>query len=93
LIYSTALSKKWNLALVAAMIDHSYLQVRNHQINSYGFTAGTTRSLNNGLLYTIGVEAGTRGTTQSNLVKENYFQLSLTLSFRDYLFSKGRKYD
>lgn len=78
---------------LGAFIDNSYLQVRNHQISNYGFTAGTTRSLNNGLLYTIGAEAGTRGTTQSNLVKENYFQLSLTLSFRDYLFSKGRKYD
>jgi hypothetical protein len=78
---------------LGAFIDNSYLQVKNYQISSYGFTAGTTRSLNNGLLYTIGAEAGTRGTIQSNLIKENYFQLSLTLSFRDYLFSKGRKYD
>jgi hypothetical protein len=52
-----------------------------------------TRSLNNGLLYTIGAEVGKRGTEQANLIKENYFQLSLTLSFRDFLFSKGRKYD
>ncbi|MCU7548330.1 hypothetical protein OCK74_04350 [Chitinophagaceae bacterium LB-8] len=78
---------------LGAFINNSYLQVKNYQINDYGITAGLTRSLNNGLLYTIGAEAGTRGTINSNLIKENYVQLSLTLSFRDYLFSKGRKYD
>lgn len=78
---------------LGAFINNSYLQVKSHQISNYGITAGLSRSLNNGLLYTIGAEAGSRGTIQSGLIKENYFQLSLILSFRDYLFSKGQKYD
>jgi hypothetical protein len=86
----TAQKKAFQLG---AFMNNSYLRVKSYQINDFGFTAGFTRSLNNGLLYTIGAEAGTRGTIQSNLIKENYVQLSLSLSFRDFLYSKGRRYD
>ena len=29
----------------------------------------------------------------NSLVKENYFQFTLSLSYREVLYSKGRKYD
>jgi hypothetical protein len=74
-------------------ISNSYLQVRNNQIKEFGVTAGMGGMLGRGLLYSLSGEYGVRGTTNMNLIKENYFQFTLTLSYRDFLFSKGRKYD
>ncbi|MGZ8551457.1 MAG: hypothetical protein ACXWV2_12375, partial [Chitinophagaceae bacterium] len=71
----------------------SYLQVRNEPIKEFGFTAGMGGIIGKGLLYTLSLEAGSRGTTQQKLIKENYVQLSFSFSFRDFLASQGRKYD
>lgn len=38
----------------------------------------------------IGLEYGQRGTTQNNLIKENYFNVSVGLSFNDLWFVKRR---
>ncbi|MEI6946876.1 hypothetical protein V9K67_06695 [Paraflavisolibacter sp. H34] len=78
---------------LGAFYNSSYLQVSNQPIRDYGVTAGLSRSLRNGLLYTVSAEAGTRGTIQSGLIKENYVQLSLSLSFRDFLYSKGHRFN
>ena len=78
---------------LGAFIRNSYLQVRNQPINEFGFTAGMGGALNSSLLYTIAAEAGSRGTTQAGLIKENYVQLTLGLSFRDFLFSKGHRFN
>jgi hypothetical protein len=40
----------------------------------------------------IGVEYGSTGTTKSNLVKEDFFNINLSLSFNDKWFQK-RKID
>jgi hypothetical protein len=72
---------------------NSYLQIRNEPIREYGITAGIGGVLKNGLLYTIAVEGGSRGTTRQKLIKENYVQLSFTFSYRDLLRSKGRRFD
>lgn len=40
----------------------------------------------------IGLEYGKRGTTKSNLIQENYFSLSIGISFNDRWFEK-RKFD
>lgn len=40
----------------------------------------------------IGLEAGSRGTTNAGLIKENYYNISVGLSFNDRWFIK-RKYD
>ncbi len=40
----------------------------------------------------IGLEYGQRGTTKNTLIKENYFNVSVGLSFNDFWFIK-RKYD
>ncbi|MEI9809295.1 MAG: hypothetical protein WDO16_16305 [Bacteroidota bacterium] len=78
---------------LGAFFNNSCLQVRSQPITEFGFTAGMGGAINSSLLYTIAVEAGSRGTTQAKLIKENYVQLTIGFSFHDFLFSKGRKYD
>ena len=78
---------------VGAFYNNSYLQVRNEPVKEFGFTAGMGGVLGKGLLYTLALEAGSRGTTRQKLIKENYVQLSASFSLREFLASKGRKYD
>jgi hypothetical protein len=72
---------------------NSYLQIRNEPINEFGLTAGMGGVIGKGLLYTLSLEAGSRGTTRQNLIKENYVQMTFSFSYREFLASKGRKYD
>lgn len=74
-------------------ISNSYLRVNNMPVNEFGITAGMGGRLNSNLLYTLSLEGGKRGTTKADLIKENFLQLTLSLTYRDFLFSKGRKYD
>lgn len=74
-------------------VRNSYLQINNRPINEYGITGGMGGAFNNSLLYNIALEAGSRGTLQAGLIKENYVQFTFGLSFRDFLFSKGHKYN
>lgn len=78
---------------VGAFLHNSYLQIRNEPIKEYGLTVGMGGSISGSLLYTLSAEIGKRGTTRANLIRENYVQLTIGLSYRDYLFSKGRKYN
>ena len=78
---------------MGAYVNNSYLQVQNHQINEYGITGGFSSSSKTGMLYTISAEGGVRGTTSSNLIKENFVQLTFSLSFREFLYSQGHKYN
>lgn len=71
----------------------SYLRVKNTPLDEFGGTMGFGSYLSGKLSYGISLEAGRRGTMANNLIKENYVQLTLSLSFREFLFSKGRKYD
>jgi hypothetical protein len=45
------------------------------------------------LLYALSIEGGKRGTTAAGLIRENFFQLTISLTYRDFLFSKGKKYE
>ncbi|MDT9081499.1 hypothetical protein RSW80_26085, partial [Escherichia coli] len=69
------------------------LQISNKSVNEFGITAGMGGVLGRNLIYTLAIEAGQRGTTQQNLIRENYGQLTISLSYRDFFLSKGRKYD
>ena len=77
---------------VGAYYNSGYLYVNNKQISDYGVTIGTAGNIKN-LLYNLSLDVGQRGTRSANLIRENYFQFTLGLSYRDFLFSKGRKYD
>jgi hypothetical protein len=78
---------------LGGFFNNSYLQVRNEPIREFGITAGMGGFLSNNLFYTISLEAGQRGTKAQNLIKENYIQATFTFAYRDFLQSKGRKYD
>lgn len=78
---------------VGSFFNQSYLQIRNKPIYEYGFTAGMGGILGQGLLYNVALEGGSRGTTQQKLIKENYVQLTLSFTYRDLLYTKGKKYD
>lgn len=73
--------------------NNSYLRVRNTPINEIGGSIGYGGYLTGSLFYGLSVEAGRRGTIVNGLIKENYVQGTLTLSLREFLFSKGHKYD
>jgi long-subunit fatty acid transport protein len=78
---------------IGAFYNSASLRVRGQPINEYGVTAGMGGAVNGSLLYSLSVEAGTRGTSQAGLIKENFLQVTLGFTFRDFLFSKGRKYN
>ena len=74
-------------------VNNSYLQVNNTAIDEFGITAGMGGKVTGNLLYTLSLEGGKRGTTANNLIRENFLQFTFTLTYRDFLFSKGHKYD
>jgi len=73
--------------------ENSYLKLNNHQIKEYGISFGAgfpfpkSKSTAN-----FAIEFGKKGTTQDNLVRDNYTKLSLYLNLYDYWFVK-RKFD
>ena len=74
--------------------SNSYLQVNGNQIADYGGTIGAGfNSLKNGLGMSAALTVGSKGTTSMNLIKENYTQFSLTISYRDFWFTAKKKYD
>lgn len=75
------------------------LMVNNQSINDFGITFGLGIPLRrysdafaNFSNINIGFEYGRRGTKNSNLIQEDYFNISLSLSFNDKWFQR-RKYN
>lgn len=71
--------------------DRTYHNIYGHSIDKMGVAVGlglpimrTMTSCN------IAIEFGTMGTTSDNLVKENYFNISVGMSIRDRWFVKRR---
>jgi hypothetical protein len=73
--------------------NSGYLQVRNTPIREYGFTAGMGGALSHSLLYGLSLEAGVKGTKAAGLIRETYLGFTLNITYRDFLYSKGRRYD
>jgi hypothetical protein len=92
------LVEKWNRLTekrffqVGGFVDNSYLSVKSHQVNEFGFTMGYGSNYKN-LLYNISLEVGKRGTISDGLIKENYIQFTIGIGWNDLFFSKGKKYD
>lgn len=64
------------------------------EINNFGMSFGLSLPLNNQLSnLNLGLEYGKRGTLDNNLIKENYFNLRLSLSLNDVNWFKKRKID
>ena len=71
--------------------SNSYLMVNDHQLKDYGITFGVglpvkTLKTSFNLAFTL----GTRGTTEYNLVKENYGILTFNVTLHDLWFRKRR---
>jgi hypothetical protein len=74
--------------------NNSYLQLNQEQLKDYGITLGIGgNSKRNSMGYQLSVEVGSRGTLDKGLIKENYSQVTFTLAYRDFWFTKGRKYE
>ncbi len=69
----------------------TYLNLRNTQINEFGISFGfgfpIPRSLST---INLGIEIGRRGTTASNLIQENFINISLGVSVWERWFVKSR---
>lgn len=73
--------------------ENTGLNINDQTINDFGISFGLGLPLGNGISNAnIGFEYGKKGTTQNNLVKENYFNLMISLSLNDRWFNQ-RKYD
>jgi hypothetical protein len=70
---------------------NSYLMVNDYQLDDYGITFGVGLPINS-LKTSINVAftLGTRGTTEYNLVKENYGIITFNVTLHDLWFRKRR---
>ncbi|HVS98617.1 MAG TPA: hypothetical protein VHE54_19125, partial [Puia sp.] len=69
----------------------SYLAVNGKQLNDMGISLGIgVNSLKSPLAYNIVFQYGVRGTTENNLIRENYMNLSFILNFGAVWYTKGR---
>ena len=71
------------------------LNINNESIKEFGISFGVGLPVGDIRLFSnanLGFEIGKRGTTNSNLIKENFVNFQLSLSLNDRWFNK-RKYD
>jgi len=76
---------------VGGYFSNYYLQVNGHQLEDYGMTFGVglpVRSLKSSI--NVAFTLGTRGTTEYNLVKENYGIITFNVTLHDLWFRKRR---
>lgn len=73
--------------------NDSYLKISGQQLNDVGGTIGAGFNSLKGLSLMAALEVGKRGTTNNGLIRENYTQISLTLSYRDFWYTKIKRYD
>ena len=72
--------------------NNSYLKVYNQQINDKGFTIGAgVNSKRSTLSYNFAFEYGIRGT--QSLIREQYTSFTIGISYKDFWYTKGKKYD
>ena len=72
----------------------SYLQINGKQIDDRGITAGFgVNSLKSPLAYSMVFQYGIRGTTENELIRQNYFALTFMVNFGQIWYTKGKKFD
>lgn len=70
---------------------NSYLMVNDYQLDDYGITFGVGLPINSiKTSINVAVTLGTRGTTEYNLVKENYGIITFNVTLHDLWFRKRR---
>ncbi len=75
----------------------SYLKIKGEQLKDYGVTIGggfnALKFTRGSLGMQLGLEVGKRGTTNNGLIRENYTQFNITLSYRDIWYTNVKRYD
>ena len=73
---------------------NSYLQINGKQIKDMGVTLGFgMNSLKSPLAYSIVFQYGIKGTTQNNLIRENYANITFVINYGSIWYTKGKKFD
>lgn len=88
-------SKYWKRATYRAGLhfENTGLEINNETINEFGISFGVGLPIGNIFSNAnLGFEIGKRGTTNQNLVQENFFNINISLSLNDRWFQK-RKYN
>jgi hypothetical protein len=77
-----------------AYYSNSYLKMYGQQLQDYGISVGAGfNSKKSQFAYLLSLEIGKRGTVQNNLIRENYVQVGITLTYRDFWFTKVKKFN
>jgi hypothetical protein len=65
--------------------------VRDESIMDYGINFGLGLPVPGSIsTFTVGFELGSRGTTSANLIKENYYNLYISLNLNDKWFVRSK---
>lgn len=73
--------------------SNSYLNVYGQQIRDIGGTLGVgVNSKRTPLSYTFSVQYGVKGVPNTQLIQEKYAGFTLSISYRDFWLTKGRKF-
>ena len=90
---STSISKYYKKITYRAGFhyDQTYYYVYGKSINKYGLTLGMSLPMPRSLTtLNVAVEFGSMGTLKNSLVKENYFNISVSMSIYDKWFIKKK---
>lgn len=71
----------------------SYLQLYGQQLKDMGISAGIGfNSKRSPMSYLMAFEYGIRGTREKNLIQERYGRITITLSYKEFWYTRGIKY-
>ena len=91
----TSLSSYWNRVVYRAgfNFENTGIRINNEDIKQFGMSFGLGLPVGDkGSNANVGFEFGKRGTTDQNLIQENFINLRISLSLNDRWFEK-RKYN
>ena len=74
---------KWRLGLSYELTQYI---INNTDITQFSATAGVSFPLGLGNSFDLGLEFALRGTTESNLIKENFYRVNIGISFGELWF-------
>ena len=74
--------------------NKTYLIVNGTPIDDIGGSVGMGFNSKRSILsFMVVLQYGIKGTTNNNLLRENYANLSFIFSMRDFWYTQGRKFD
>lgn len=76
---------------IGAFYKQSYLNINNQQLENYGITFGLGIPLKyNKTKFNLSLQLGRKGTTDNNLVEEDYAIVNFNITFYDFWFIKQK---